>query len=73
MNFKEIPRVLFNAAYSSEPSFLCSPVPVFWAGPFAMMQVPQQVLNLFTGLKPYPWLILLIMNVFLLWMGCGSM
>jgi len=34
-----------------------------------MMQVPQQVLTLFSGLKNYPWLVLLIMNVFLLWMG----
>lgn len=34
-----------------------------------MMQVPQQVLNLFSGFKAYLWLILLIMNIFLFWMG----
>ena len=34
-----------------------------------MMQVPQQVLSLFQPLKAYPWLVLLIMNFFLLWMG----
>jgi len=33
------------------------------------MQVPQQVLALFQPLKAYPWLVLLIMNLFLLWMG----
>ena len=69
MNFREIPRILFNAAYSSGTLFFviaCASI-LGWA--FAMMQVPQQVLALFAGLKPYPWLILLIMNFFLLWMG----
>ncbi len=69
MNLKEIPRVLFDAAYSSGRLFFviaCASI-LGWA--FAMMQVPQQVLTLFSGLKNYPWLVLLIMNVFLLWMG----
>jgi tripartite ATP-independent transporter DctM subunit len=69
MNLKEMPRVLFDAAYSSGRLFFviaCASI-LGWA--FAMMQVPQQVLTLFSGLKNYPWLVLLIMNVFLLWMG----
>ena len=69
MNFREIPRILFNAAYSSGTLFFviaCASI-LGWA--FAMMQVPQQVVSLFSGLKAYPWLILLTMNVFLLWMG----
>jgi tripartite ATP-independent transporter DctM subunit len=69
MNLREIPRILFNAAYSSGTLFFviaCASI-LGWA--FAMMQVPQQVVSLFSGLKAYPWLILLIMNVFLLWMG----
>jgi tripartite ATP-independent transporter DctM subunit len=69
MRLKEIPRVLFNAAYSSGTLFFviaCASI-LGWA--FAMMQVPQQVLALFSGLKDYPVLILLIMNIFLLWMG----
>jgi tripartite ATP-independent transporter DctM subunit len=69
MNFKEIPRILFNSAYNSGTLFFviaCASI-LGWA--FAMMQVPQQVLNLFLPLKSYPWLILLIMNIFLLWMG----
>jgi tripartite ATP-independent transporter DctM subunit len=69
MNLKEMPRVLFDAAYSSGRLFFviaCASI-LGWA--FAMMQVPQQVLTLFSGIKNYPWLVLLIMNVFLLWMG----
>ena len=69
LNLKEMPRVLFDAAYSSGRLFFviaCASI-LGWA--FAMMQVPQQVLTLFSGLKNYPWLVLLIMNVFLLWMG----
>jgi tripartite ATP-independent transporter DctM subunit len=69
MKIKEIPRVLFNAAYSSGTLFFviaCASI-LGWA--FAMMQVPQQVLTLFSGLRDYPWLVLLIMNIFLLWMG----
>jgi tripartite ATP-independent transporter DctM subunit len=69
MKLKEIPRALFNAAYSSGTLFFviaCASI-LGWA--FAMMQVPQQVLTLFSGLKDYPVLILLIMNIFLLWMG----
>jgi tripartite ATP-independent transporter DctM subunit len=69
MKLKEIPRVLFNSAYSSGTLFFviaCASI-LGWA--FAMMQVPQQVLTLFSGLKDYPWLVLLIMNLFLLWMG----
>jgi len=69
MEIKVIPRILFNAAYNSGMLFFviaCASI-LGWA--FAMMQVPQQVLNLFMGLKSYPWLILLIMNLFLLWMG----
>ncbi len=69
MNFREIPKVLYNAAYNSGTLFFviaCASI-LGWA--FAMMQVPQQVLTLFSGVKDYPWLILLIMNVFLLWMG----
>ena len=51
MNFREIPRILFNAAYSSGTLFFviaCASI-LGWA--FAMMQVPQQVLILFTGPK----------------------
>jgi len=69
MNFKALPKILYNSAYASGTLFFviaCASI-LGWA--FAMMQVPQQVLNLFTGLKAYPWLILLIMNFFLLWMG----
>ena len=54
MTLKEIPRVLFNAAYSSGTLFFviaCASI-LGWA--FAMMQVPQQVLTLFSGLKDYP-------------------
>jgi tripartite ATP-independent transporter DctM subunit len=60
---------LFNAAYNSGTLFFviaCASI-LGWA--FAMMQVPQQVLSLFQPLKAYPWLVLLIMNFFLLWMG----
>ena len=69
MHWKEIPRILFNAAYNSGTLFFviaCASI-LGWA--FAMMQVPQQVLALFQPLKAYPWLVLLIMNIFLLWMG----
>ena len=38
-----------------------------WA--FAMEDVPQQVLSLFSGMLDRPWLILLSINVFLLFMG----
>ena len=60
---------MFNAAYNSGTLFFviaCASI-LGWA--FAMMQVPQQVLSLFQPLKAYPWLVLLIMNIFLLWMG----
>ena len=73
MNLKEIPRILFNAAYNSGTLFFviaCASI-LGWA--FAMMQVPQQVLTLFSGLKAYPWLILLIMNSFSCGWGCGWM
>jgi len=69
MNFKALPKILYNSAYASGTLFFviaCASI-LGWA--FAMMQVPQQVLSLFSGLKAYPWLILLIMNFFLLWMG----
>jgi TRAP-type transport system large permease protein len=69
MSLKEIPRVLCDAAYNSGKLFFviaCASI-LGWA--FAMMQVPQQVLALFSGIKSYPWLVLLIMNIFLLWMG----
>ena len=69
MNLKAVPKILYNSAYTSGTLFFviaCASI-LGWA--FAMMQVPQQVLNLFSGLKAYPWLILLIMNIFLLWMG----
>ena len=69
MNFGVLPKILYNAAYASGTLFFviaCASI-LGWA--FAMMQVPQQVLNLFSGFKAYPWLILLIMNIFLLWMG----
>lgn len=69
MNFKALPKILYNSAYASGTLFFviaCASI-LGWA--FAMMQVPQQVLHLFSGLKAYPWLILLIMNFFLLWMG----
>jgi len=69
MSLKEIPRVLCDAAYNSGKLFFviaCASI-LGWA--FAMMQVPQQVLTLFSGIKSYPWLVLLIMNIFLLWMG----
>jgi tripartite ATP-independent transporter DctM subunit len=69
MNVRALPKILYNSAYASGTLFFviaCASI-LGWA--FAMMQVPQQVLNLFSGLKAYPWLILLIMNFFLLWMG----
>jgi tripartite ATP-independent transporter DctM subunit len=69
MRWQEIPRILFSAAYNSGTLFFviaCASI-LGWA--FAMMQVPQQVLALFQPLKAYPWLVLLIMNIFLLWMG----
>jgi TRAP-type transport system large permease protein len=69
MAWRELPRILFNSAYASGTLFFviaCASI-LGWA--FAMMQVPQQVLALFSGLKAYPWLVLLIVNLFLLWMG----
>ena len=69
MNVRALPKILYNSAYASGTLFFviaCASI-LGWA--FAMMQVPQQVLNLFSGLKGYPWLILLVMNFFLLWMG----
>ena len=69
MNFREIPRILYNAAYSSGTLFFVIAAASILGWAFAMMQVPQQVLQIFTPLQGTPWLILLIMNIFLLWMG----
>ena len=69
MNLGDLPKTLYNAAYASGTLFFviaCASI-LGWA--FAMMQVPQQVLNLFSGFRAHSWLILLIMNIFLLWMG----
>ena len=69
MNFKALPKILYNSAYASGTLFFVIACASILGWTFAMMQVPQQVLSLFSGLKAYPWLILLIMNFFLLWMG----
>ena len=69
MDFKAIRKTLFNSAYASGTLFFIIAAASILGWAFAMMQVPDQVLNLFSGFKQYPWLILLIMNLFLLWMG----
>jgi tripartite ATP-independent transporter DctM subunit len=69
VDFKAIRKILFNSAYASGTLFFIIAAASILGWAFAMMQVPDQVLNLFSGFKQYPWLILLIMNLFLLWMG----
>ncbi|MEM3112550.1 MAG: TRAP transporter large permease [Candidatus Anstonellales archaeon] len=66
---KQIPKILFNAAYGSGTLFFVIGAANILGWAFAMMQVPQQVVDLFSGLREYPWLVLLIINLFLLWMG----
>jgi tripartite ATP-independent transporter DctM subunit len=66
---RDIVRAIFNSAMSSGRLFFIIACVGILAWAFAMEEVPQQIVGLFSGLLGHPWLILLSINVFLLFMG----
>jgi len=69
MTFKEILNSIFDSAMSSGKLFFIIACVGILSWAFAMEEVPQQIVALFSGLMDRPWLILLLMNLFLLFMG----
>ncbi len=69
MNFREILNSIFDSAMSSGKLFFIIACVGILSWAFAMEEVPQQIVALFSGLMDRPWLILLLTNLFLLFMG----
>ena len=69
LTFSDIISAVYNSALSSGKLFFIIACVGILAWAFAMEEVPQQIVKLFSGVLDYPWLILLLINVFLLFMG----
>jgi len=69
LNLRDIIVSIGNSAMSSGKLFFIIACVGILSWAFAMEDVPQQVLSLFSGMLDHPWLILLSINVFLLFMG----
>jgi len=69
ITLKAILRSVFDSAMSSGRLFFIIACVGILSWAFAMEEVPQQVAALFSGLMDRPWLILLLANLFLLFMG----
>jgi tripartite ATP-independent transporter DctM subunit len=66
---RDIATSMFQSALSSGKLFFIIACVGILAWAFAMEEVPQQVVTLFDGMLDRPWLILLTINIFLLFMG----
>jgi tripartite ATP-independent transporter DctM subunit len=66
---RDIVAAMFDSALSSGKLFFIIACVGILAWAFAMEDVPQQVVKLFGGMLDKPWLVLLTINVFLLFMG----
>lgn len=66
---RDIVIAMFDSALSSGKLFFIIACVGILAWAFAMEDVPQQVVKLFGGMLDRPWLVLLTINVFLLFMG----
>ena len=69
LTFSDIVSAVYNSALSSGKLFFIIACVGILAWAFAMEEVPQQIVKLFSGVLDYPWLILLFINIFLLFMG----
>ena len=69
MTLRDIVVSITNSALSSGKLFFIIACVGILSWAFAMEDVPQQVLGLFSGMLDRPWLILLTINLFLLFMG----
>ena len=69
LKLRDIIVSISNSAMSSGKLFFIIACVGILSWAFAMEDVPQQVLSLFSGMLDRPWLILLSINVFLLFMG----
>ncbi len=69
ITLKEILHSIFDSAMSSGKLFFIIACVGILSWAFAMEEVPQQISALFSGLMDRPWLILLLANIFLLFMG----
>jgi len=69
LRIRDIIVSMYNSAMSSGKLFFIIACVGILSWAFAMEDVPQQVLNLFSGMLAHPWLILLSINFFLLFMG----
>ena len=69
ITLKEILSSIFESAMSSGKLFFIIACVGILSWAFAMEEVPQQIVSLFSGVMDRPWLILLLMNLFLLFMG----
>jgi tripartite ATP-independent transporter DctM subunit len=66
---RDIIGSIFGSALSSGKLFFIIACVGILSWAFAMEDVPQQVVNLFQGIMDRPWLVLLAINFFLLFMG----
>ena len=66
---RDIVTSLYDSALSSGKLFFIIACVGILSWAFAMEEVPQQVLGLFGGILDRPWLVLLAINFFLLFMG----
>jgi tripartite ATP-independent transporter DctM subunit len=69
MRAKDIIQSIYSSALSSGKLFFIIACVGILAWAFAMEDVPQQIVAVFSGLLAHPWLILLSINLFLLFMG----
>jgi TRAP-type transport system large permease protein len=69
LGLRDVIDSLFGSAMSSGRLFFIIGCVGILAWAFAMEDVPQKVVRMFSGLLAYPWLILLVVNLFLLFMG----
>ena len=69
LSLRDIVSAMFDSALSSGKLFFIIACVGILAWAFAMENVPQQVVRLFAGMLDKPWLVLLTINVFLLFMG----
>jgi TRAP-type transport system large permease protein len=69
LGLRDVVDSLFGSAMSSGRLFFIIGCVGILAWAFAMEDVPLKVVRMFSGLLAYPWLILLFVNLFLLFMG----